>query len=247
MPGRTPRRRLRQTHRDGRFFSSSSLYDAVIKYISVQNIPDTSPNTCETGQEPIKSAHIPRRVTRYLLPLRLCQGAQTCDWDVFDQAYMSRGAGEIWRGMSEAERLPYIELAREEKQTHARQHPNYRYAPGIAKGIARKGRKPKLPRRPSRATSDSSEVSLAKPTLGQLTSPRLPCRLSRAGTMYMGQLAIRSAGNERPLMRIEFEALQRTLVLPSVGVGAFPKQRPLAVHCLINEFLFHVLGRGEKE
>ncbi|KAJ7940134.1 high mobility group box domain-containing protein, partial [Mycena leptocephala] len=47
--------------------------------------------------------------------------------DVFDQAYMSRGAGEIWRGMSEAERLPYIELAREEKQTHARQHPNYRY------------------------------------------------------------------------------------------------------------------------
>ncbi|KAJ7136709.1 high mobility group box domain-containing protein, partial [Mycena epipterygia] len=44
-----------------------------------------------------------------------------------DQTVMSRGAGDVWRGMGEAERLPYIRMAQAEKKAHTLKYPNYRY------------------------------------------------------------------------------------------------------------------------
>ncbi|KAJ7195847.1 high mobility group box domain-containing protein, partial [Mycena haematopus] len=46
-----------------------------------------------------------------------------------NQTDMSRGAAEVWRGMSAEERAPYILMAQEEKEEHTRKYPNYRYAP----------------------------------------------------------------------------------------------------------------------
>ncbi|KAJ7176257.1 hypothetical protein C8R43DRAFT_834640, partial [Mycena crocata] len=44
-----------------------------------------------------------------------------------DQTVMSRGAADEWRNMDENERLPYILMARAEKEAHAIRYPNYRY------------------------------------------------------------------------------------------------------------------------
>ncbi|KAJ7785218.1 hypothetical protein DFH07DRAFT_873114, partial [Mycena maculata] len=60
-----------------------------------------------------------------------------------DQTVMSRGAADVWRGMSEDERLPYVEMAQTEKEAHQKKYPNYRYAPGSASGVPRKAKKPK--------------------------------------------------------------------------------------------------------
>ncbi|KAJ7513027.1 hypothetical protein B0H11DRAFT_1646391, partial [Mycena galericulata] len=44
-----------------------------------------------------------------------------------DQTVMSCGAGDVWRGMSKEERLPYVTMAQREKEAHALKYPNYRY------------------------------------------------------------------------------------------------------------------------
>ncbi|KAJ7923391.1 hypothetical protein B0H13DRAFT_1602691, partial [Mycena leptocephala] len=44
-----------------------------------------------------------------------------------DQTVLSRGAGDVWREMSEDERLPYVLMAQQEKKDHALKYPNYRY------------------------------------------------------------------------------------------------------------------------
>jgi hypothetical protein len=37
---------------------------------------------------------------------------------------MSRSAADIWRGLSDKEREPYIFMAQQEKAEHARKYPN---------------------------------------------------------------------------------------------------------------------------
>ncbi|KAJ7909640.1 hypothetical protein B0H13DRAFT_631639 [Mycena leptocephala] len=99
-----------------------------------------------------------------------------------DQTVLSRGAGDVWREMSEDERLPYVLMAQQEKEDHALKYPNYRYAPGSANGVARKNKKPKPAalRRASTATSDSSDVRARSPyptvVLRASTRPTLPHR-----------------------------------------------------------------------
>ncbi|KAJ7803842.1 hypothetical protein B0H14DRAFT_2293107, partial [Mycena olivaceomarginata] len=39
--------------------------------------------------------------------------------EAVNQSVMSCRAGEVWRGMTRAERLPYVQRAQEEKQAHA--------------------------------------------------------------------------------------------------------------------------------
>lgn len=81
-----------------------------------------------------------------------------------DQTVLSRGAAEVWRGMTEEERSPFLLMALHEKREHALRYPNYRYAPGSSSGAARKNRKPK-PATPSRAsaTSESSSARSRSP------------------------------------------------------------------------------------
>ncbi|KAJ7174022.1 hypothetical protein C8R43DRAFT_634509 [Mycena crocata] len=78
-----------------------------------------------------------------------------------DQTVMSRGAGDVWRGMDDEERQPFIIMAAEEKKAHQIKYPDYEYRPGSASGAARKKRtKPAavLSRRasPTTPTSDAS-------------------------------------------------------------------------------------------
>ncbi|KAJ7657023.1 hypothetical protein B0H17DRAFT_857368, partial [Mycena rosella] len=46
-----------------------------------------------------------------------------------DLTAMSRGTADVWRGLSDAERAPYIRMAQEEKAAHTLKYHNYRYAP----------------------------------------------------------------------------------------------------------------------
>ncbi|KAF7335618.1 putative transcription factor SOX-14 [Mycena venus] len=83
-----------------------------------------------------------------------------------NQTVLSCGAAEVWRGMDDEERAPFVLMAQEEKEEHARMYPNYRYAPGSTSGASRKNKKPKpaASRRASTATSDSSDVRVRSPT-----------------------------------------------------------------------------------
>ncbi|KAG6909589.1 hypothetical protein DXG01_016628 [Tephrocybe rancida] len=51
---------------------------------------------------------------------------------------LSKRAGEAWRLLSAQERKPYEERAEQEKEQHARMHPNYRYRPAKRSGHKRK-------------------------------------------------------------------------------------------------------------
>ncbi|KAI0064967.1 HMG-box, partial [Artomyces pyxidatus] len=44
-----------------------------------------------------------------------------------DHRNISRIAGRIWQGMSEADRMPWLNLAEQEKKKHKETYPGYRY------------------------------------------------------------------------------------------------------------------------
>ncbi|KAJ7240465.1 hypothetical protein C8J57DRAFT_1527499 [Mycena rebaudengoi] len=73
-----------------------------------------------------------------------------------DQTVLSCGAADVWRGMDTIQRLPYVQMAQEEKKAHTLKYPNYRYSPGTG-GAARKPRKPKA-KRASSVSSDESDA-----------------------------------------------------------------------------------------
>ncbi|KAJ7790310.1 hypothetical protein B0H14DRAFT_2940291 [Mycena olivaceomarginata] len=81
-----------------------------------------------------------------------------------NQAEISCNAGQVWRNMGEAERLPYIQRAQEEKKKHTLQYPDY--VPGM-KGVARKKKtsaRRSNPKSSQVSTSPSPHKTSAAPT-----------------------------------------------------------------------------------
>ncbi|OAX34826.1 high mobility group box, partial [Rhizopogon vinicolor AM-OR11-026] len=46
-----------------------------------------------------------------------------------DHRNVSRIAGERWRNLSDDEKEPFVQMAREAKALHAKMYPNYKYSP----------------------------------------------------------------------------------------------------------------------
>jgi hypothetical protein len=47
-----------------------------------------------------------------------------------DHRNISRIAGKIWRAMSDESKKPWVDMAQQEREEHAKRHPHYRYTPG---------------------------------------------------------------------------------------------------------------------
>ncbi|KAJ7193557.1 hypothetical protein GGX14DRAFT_478031 [Mycena pura] len=104
-------------------------------------------------------AHIPRPRNAFICFRSFYVQEHRAMPGTLNQTVMSRGAAEVWRGMSAAERAPFLREAENEKRAHALKYPNYRYAPGSANGVAKRSAK-KVKRATRRwSPAESSDAS----------------------------------------------------------------------------------------
>ncbi|KAJ6586418.1 hypothetical protein DFH09DRAFT_977980, partial [Mycena vulgaris] len=163
-------RRLRQT--DPKHYQEDDdlweTYDeTLLAPVTIKSEPDASyEDTPSLNPVPIPSevTHIPRPRNAFICFRSAYVKAEkrvSARPGSLDQTVMSRGAADVWRGMDDTARFPYIRMAQEEKAEHALKYPNYRYSPGSANGAAKKSRRSKVvaSKRGSTATREGSVVS----------------------------------------------------------------------------------------
>jgi hypothetical protein len=90
-----------------------------------------------------------------------------------DQNKISIEAGKRWKELSYAERLPYIEMARKEKEEHRAKYPDYTYTPGVKTILKRRKssiKKKALPT-PKRAVRFAPQYTPSAPSHSRSGTP----------------------------------------------------------------------------
>ncbi|OJA16605.1 hypothetical protein AZE42_09257 [Rhizopogon vesiculosus] len=109
--------------------SPSTLPDVI--QLPIPGVADLAPKTNRPSHARRQPAgHIPRPRNAFIL--------FRCDFVLQkkipghvenDHRNLSRIAGKIWRGMKKEQQKPWIDLALQEKERHAKMYPGYKYAP----------------------------------------------------------------------------------------------------------------------
>jgi hypothetical protein len=100
-----------------------------------------------------EEGHIPRPPNAFIV-------FRSCLWNnedfkslESDHRNVSRIAGERWRNLSDDEKEPFVQMAKEAKAAHAKLYPNYKYSPSH-RSLAGSKRKPRRNSREERAKCD---------------------------------------------------------------------------------------------
>ena len=133
-----------------------------------------------------------------------------------DHRNISRIVGRVWKAMSDEERRPWVEEAREERETHKRLHPQYRYSPSsAAAGTA--GANTKTKRAQNKKMRESMGVLPVWEVARQ--SPRLATQTSSLRSDY----SFRVEATQEPRRQEDYqeEALLQSRTQAIVGDGSW--------------------------
>ncbi|KAG0706989.1 hypothetical protein DFH29DRAFT_872018 [Suillus ampliporus] len=139
--------------------SPSTLPDAI--QLPIPGLADLAPKANRTSharRQP--SGHIPRPRNAFILfRCDFVQQKKIPGNVERDHRNLSRIAGKIWRGMKKEQQKPWIDLALQEKERHAKMYPGYKYMPVQHTAKPRKAKSDRIAKEERELESRRAELS----------------------------------------------------------------------------------------